>query len=402
MKNLKIATFLLFFLVFANLCEARPRTILELYYSCGRVNVPGAAGSGTIISEQQDSYIALTNKHVTSNNATATMDFWPSGNQKTVTGKVVFTKYEQGMSVDLALLEIPKTEFKDWKPTPVPFAPYELQLQTDSYIFSIGSPRAYHSFAWNGRVLDVSSATFTFNPTSIGGQSGSSILANIFNTETKEYDTKIVGLLTWSVPASNSSGSIGAAQKHQVILDAVAGRVAYREKIPDTWKEVPVKITPLERLPSEYKPVSEPTLNLICPYCGQVHDGDCHLLGNLVINEKEPEYPDLTKPPILDGPPSQDDIPKSIVDQILESIKSNQDAIKSLNDRLNKGILGYIKLPFGDLSKYARPIIFYGAVILGSLLLVYVVYTRIIKSDGLTEYSKLVQKQMTDTKIREF
>lgn len=417
-KSKKFWTLLLAGMLCSSTAFAKPKKVLDLYYACGRVNVSGAAGSGTIIAENDNNYIAMTNRHVVGNSKTCQLTFWPSGKQKSVNGKVVWTRYENGMSIDLALVEISKSQFQGWTPQILKIADYDINLHQNAYIFSLGSPRAYYTLAWNGRVLNVSGATFTFNPTSIGGQSGSSILANVWNKETKEYDTKIVGVLTWSVPSQG--GSVGAAQKHQVVLDAIAGRVGYIQPIPDHWEEIETRVTPLESIPDHWEvvppsPISiDPKVfrtvyqtafhdgpDMICPYCGQIHHetyigpcpgGNCPIIGgggnSPAPESPSPDYPDLTQPPILDGPPKDDDVDKGLLKTIQDSIKSAQDAIRDLQSRVSS-------LEGNFLGRFRKYII-WGAAGLLALLIVLAIYGKIKSDKGATtgNYRDILKRQI--------
>ena len=409
MFNKRILLPLLLVGLLTPIVNAKPTKILDLYYSCCRVRVSGAAGSGTCIGEKGDNYVFLSNAHVRGNSSTGVVEMWPAGNLKTMQGTWTWKKYEGGMSVDLAILEVPKSQFEGWKPVPLKIADYDLQLQQNSYIFSIGSPRAYYSLAWNGRVYEVNNATFTFKPVSIGGQSGSSILANVWNKETKEYDTKIVGVLTWS------TGNLGAAQRHQVVLDAIAGRVAHFEPIPESWKEIETRTTQLEKIPDHWKPVQQVKLDplpgfdfaMVCPYCGLVHTetyagpcpgGNCPIIGgggqNPSPQQPSPEYPDLTQPPILDGPPKDDDVDKSVLQILQESIKSAQDAIKNLQGRVSALEGGGLNI-FGSFRKY----VMWGAVGLLAFFFLLLGYNSFKKSkaDSLKDYPNVIKRQINAT-----
>lgn len=196
-------------LLFATTVDAKELTLTEVMQATCRVTVEKknqfdqragyTRGSGTVIKEDANKYYILTNGHVASKTGSnVKVEFFNDGFKSAyMPAKVIWRYYNQGTSADAAILEISKSEFKEFKPRIIPIAPKTHFLNVGDRIYGAGNPAGRWSMAWYARIIRKGPNRIYFNMAPEGGQSGSGILSKVVING--EPFTRVSGIVTWRI-----------------------------------------------------------------------------------------------------------------------------------------------------------------------------------------------------------
>lgn len=187
----------------------RAITFEDAYEAACRVSVSGARGSGTFIGADGNNAYILTNYHVVSNNATATLEFWSNSILQRIQGKVIWRYYDVSSNKpkDFALIVVDAERLKaEIDPPYMPIAGPDVRPTDKSYIISSGAPDGRFVQAWKGQVTGYyNGETVEFQPPPVPGQSGSGIISF--------YDDEpwLTAVLTWLFGEKGQDDSKGGA-----------------------------------------------------------------------------------------------------------------------------------------------------------------------------------------------
>lgn len=163
-------------------------------------------GTGTVISEDDDSYFILTNGHIITDHKQALVEFFYNGYKSaSANSTVVWSRFQEGSTIDAALLSVKKSVFGKIHPKVIPLADKNIQLKDGDYIYSSGCPNGRWAQAWEGRVIKTSENITYINSPPVEGQSGSAILADI-KDDKGNTNTRVVGLLSWRFGRQSTYG----------------------------------------------------------------------------------------------------------------------------------------------------------------------------------------------------
>lgn len=186
----------------------RAKTFEDAYLASCRVDVSNARGTGTFIGVDAENRrgVILTNYHVVTNNATATLNFWKNGEQKKISGKIFARFYDANLPADFALIAVDLDTLASIDPPYVALGGADAAPDVNSYILSSGAPKGRFVQAWRGRVLGYyRGATLLFQPGPVPGQSGSGVISEIGG------ELWLTAVLTWLIGTEGADDSHGGA-----------------------------------------------------------------------------------------------------------------------------------------------------------------------------------------------
>jgi len=191
-------------------------------------------GSGEVIAEAGDHYVAMSNHHVTDRKGTRNeIDLFSNGHLvKTVKMPVKQSWYKAGQSVDVSVTAIKKSSLGDLKLSVVPLAPrgwVKENIQPGDTITTIGCSDGRWPRARSGNVLDRRNGLLYIEPTSIGGDSGGPVYE-----ATGQY---VMGVTAWSLRMDNGKEvclSMTSDRIHDIMEGIVSGTFA----LPEGAKEI--------------------------------------------------------------------------------------------------------------------------------------------------------------------
>lgn len=195
----------------------------EIMQAVVRIESDKVYGSGTVFSETKDSYFVLTNAHVVGDSANVDVDFFTVGKHlKRVKGKVVWKQLDERRSVDLAIVEITKSNLGGHKPLVIKLAKQDVDVDVGDTIYSMGFPHARWAMGWYGRIIK-DAIIMHFHPTPFSGQSGSALFATI------DGETRIIAVIGWKtwedrVKSTGKLGGYGIAMHVSVLYDLIGDK----------------------------------------------------------------------------------------------------------------------------------------------------------------------------------
>ncbi len=200
-QRIKMKKHILFLIVFFSLTLysfAAPLNLNQITEASVRVNVPGAAGSGTVYHQDDTYYYVLTNAHVVGSARSATCEFFSGGLKSSkIPAEVMWRQYSDQTDVDFAVMRIIKTNLKNHVPRVIPLLPPSYSFTGTEYIQSVGCPEARWAQGFEGRLLGNNGSRVLFTPPPKSGQSGSGIHINI-EVNGESY-TFLAAVLTWQI-----------------------------------------------------------------------------------------------------------------------------------------------------------------------------------------------------------
>lgn len=156
-------------------------------------------GTGTVIGKSDNDYLILTNGHVATRTGTKVwVEFFKDGYKSSqIKADVVWRYYQNGSTIDAALVKVSKSSLGSFSPRVINLAPKSFVVKKDDKIYGAGFPAGRWLQSWQARVKRISTNTVSFNMPPEGGQSGSAILSTVI-LNGKKY-TRIIGMVTWRV-----------------------------------------------------------------------------------------------------------------------------------------------------------------------------------------------------------
>jgi hypothetical protein len=196
-----------------------PNTDRVLRASC-RIFAGNARGSGVIFDADADSYHVLTNAHVVGRVGNRVMlEFEHSGYRSgPIPGRVVRSHIARNTSIDLAIVELPRSRF----PGPMPVVPLAGVGFTDESptVLTCGAQGAAVSLQ-RGHIVRRTRGLIYYKPEALPGRSGSPL----FN----EDGSRVIGLVAW-----RTGDGHGLAMNSAAVRSFVRGEVAATEtELPD-------------------------------------------------------------------------------------------------------------------------------------------------------------------------
>lgn len=248
-------------LAFTTPVQAEVLTLEQTMAAGVRVTaVSGASrgmGSGTVVNQAQGKYFILTNGHVIGGAREAYVEFFVDGfKSRGIPAAIEYRHYLEGSTVDVAVLSVPETVFAGsaLKPRVIYIAPSSFRSKEGDKVGGVACPAGQWLMGWAGRIIRTRENTISFNMPSVGGQSGSGVLANIINEQGKE-ETRLVGMLSWRI-GDGSNSTYGAAISCPRLYEIFSGR-AQRDAIDTNWRVYPTA------------DVTGLTPNAVCDQCGK-------------------------------------------------------------------------------------------------------------------------------------
>lgn len=217
-------------LLIASTVSARELTLTEVMQATCRVTVKKTnvfnqpagytRGSGTVIKENSDEYIILTNGHVAPVvGSQVQVEFFNEGyKSEYIPARVEWRYYREGTSIDMALLSVKKSALQGFNPRIIPLAPASHSLKGGDKIYGAGNPAGRWSMAWYARILRINDNRIYFNMAPEGGQSGSGILSRVV-IDGEPY-TRVSGIVTWRISGPNNTiygGGLSLARMYELL-----------------------------------------------------------------------------------------------------------------------------------------------------------------------------------------
>ncbi len=234
--------------------EARELTLTEVMSAACRIttqkfnrfgqNLGSIRGTGTVIKEDVDNYIILTNGHVASQvGSTVHLEFFKDGvKSNKIPAKVVWRYYKERSSIDAAVISVKKTNLGNFTPTVIDIAPRTHSIPRGTKIYGAGCPKGMWLSAWIARVAIEDNNRVLFDMTPQGGQSGTALLSKIIIGG--EPYTVISGMLTWHYSENGKTYGGGLSLKR--LYDLFDGN-AVADSIPYNMTEAACKNCKLEK-----------------------------------------------------------------------------------------------------------------------------------------------------------
>ncbi|QDT10916.1 trypsin-like peptidase domain-containing protein [Planctomycetes bacterium K23_9] len=188
--------------------------------SC-RIFAGNARGSGVIFDTDEDSYHVLTNAHVVGRIGNrVSLEFEHSGYRSgRIPGRVVRSHNARNTSIDLAIVELPRSEFPGPMPV-VPLAGVGFKEETPT-VLTCGAQGGAAVSLQRGHIVRRTRSLIYYKPEALPGRSGSPL----FN----ESGSHIIGLVAW-----RTGDGHGLAVNAAVVRSFVGGEVADAETaLPD-------------------------------------------------------------------------------------------------------------------------------------------------------------------------
>lgn len=192
--------------------------------SC-RIFAGNARGSGVIFDADADNYRVLTNAHVVGRVGNRVrLEFEHSGyRSKPIAGRVVRSRIARGLSIDLAIVELPRSAF----PGPMPVVPLaEGAAKDGETVLTVGAQGGAAVSLQRGHIVKQTRGLIYYKPEALPGRSGSPLL--------NDKGTSVVGLVAWRT-----------GDGHGLAMNAAAVRSFVRGEVADVETELPEDAIPL-------------------------------------------------------------------------------------------------------------------------------------------------------------
>lgn len=188
--------------------------------SC-RIFAGNARGSGVIFDCDEDSYHVLTNAHVVGRVGNRVrLEFEHSGYRSgPIPGRVVRSHIARNTSIDLAIVELPRSAF----PGPMPVVPLAgVGFKDESpTVLTCGAQGGAAVSLQRGHIVRRTRGLIYYKPEALPGRSGSPL----FN----EDGSRVIGLVAW-----RTGDGHGLAMSNAAVRSFVRGEVAELEtKLPE-------------------------------------------------------------------------------------------------------------------------------------------------------------------------
>ncbi|TWT69721.1 trypsin-like peptidase domain-containing protein [Crateriforma conspicua] len=193
--------------------------------SC-RIFAGNARGSGVIFDADEDNYHVLTNAHVVGRVGNRVrLEFEHSGyRSRPIAGRVVRSHIARTASIDLAIVELPRSSF----PGPIPVVPLaEVGFKDDSpTVLTCGAQGGAAVSLQRGHIVRQTRGLIYYKPEALPGRSGSPL----FNDD----GSRVIGLVAWRT-----------GDGHGLAMNAAAVRSFVRGEVADVDTELPEDAIPL-------------------------------------------------------------------------------------------------------------------------------------------------------------
>ncbi|MGB7327698.1 MAG: trypsin-like peptidase domain-containing protein [Rubripirellula sp.] len=192
--------------------------------SC-RISAGNARGSGVIFDADEDNYRVLTNAHVVGRVGNRVrLEFEHSGyRSRPIAGRVVRSHIARTTSIDLAIVELPRSAFPGPMPV-VPLAVGDAQsngLLDGETVLTVGAQGGAAVSLQRGHVVRQTRGLIYYKPEALPGRSGSPL----FN----DNGSRVIGLVAW-----RTGDGHGLAMNAAAVRSFVRGEVAEVETaLPD-------------------------------------------------------------------------------------------------------------------------------------------------------------------------
>ena len=177
-----------------------------------RIFAGNARGSGVIFDSDAESYHVLTNAHVVGRRGNRVdLEFEHSGYRSgRMPGRVVRSHIAPNASVDLAIVELPRSAF----PGPMPVVPLAEGVAKDGEtVLTVGAQGGAAVSLQRGHVVRQTSGLIYYKPEALPGRSGSPLFSKQANT--------IIGVVAW-----RTGDGQGLAMNADVVQSFIRGEVA--------------------------------------------------------------------------------------------------------------------------------------------------------------------------------
>ena len=170
-----------------------PNTDRVLRASC-RIFAGNARGSGVIFDADEDNYHVLTNAHVVGRTGSRVrLEFEHSGyRSRPIAGRVVRSHIARNSSIDLAIVELPRSAFPGPMPV-VPLAEGDAQsngLLDGETVLTVGAQGGAAVSLQRGHVVRRTRGLIYYKPEALPGRSGSPLYST-------SKVPRVVGLVAW-------------------------------------------------------------------------------------------------------------------------------------------------------------------------------------------------------------
>jgi hypothetical protein len=193
--------------------------------SC-RIFAGNARGSGVIFDADEDSYHVLTNAHVVGRTGNrVTMEFEHSGYRSgRIRGRVVRSHIARTTSIDLAIVELPRSSF----PGPMPVVPLAEagSKEASPTVLTVGAQGGAAVSLQRGHIVRQTRGLIYYKPEALPGRSGSPL----FNAA----GSRVIGVVAWRT-----------GDGHGLAMNAAAVGSFVRGEVADTNDELPDDAIPL-------------------------------------------------------------------------------------------------------------------------------------------------------------
>lgn len=200
------------------------RTDLALRASC-RIFAGNARGSGVIFDADAVNYRVLTDAHVVGRRGNRVdLEFEHSGyRSRPIAGRVVRSHIARTASIDLAIVELPRSSF----PGPMPVVPLaEGDAKDGETVLTCGAQGGAAVSLQRGHVVRQTSGLIYYKPEALPGRSGSPL----FNAA----GDRVVGCVAWRT-----------GDGHGLAMNAARVRAFVRGEVAKTETELPDDAIPL-------------------------------------------------------------------------------------------------------------------------------------------------------------
>lgn len=229
-------------------------TIEDVMEASCRVTAGNSKGTGTVIGEDDENFIVITNGHVVHGERGYSLEFWQDGYQSNpFPAKLEWYTYESGTNSDVAILTVPKKYFGNHPPRVIPLAAKDYAPKNNDELIGGSCPHGQPVMGWKARCLKNLGSTVTFNHSPIPGQSGTGIVGYEVD-ENGEKQPRIVTLLAWRV----GEGKYGAGVSVKRVWELLSGD-RNRQQIEVKWTELADK--------AKTTPLKEADLKARCKHC---------------------------------------------------------------------------------------------------------------------------------------
>ena len=192
--------------------------------SC-RIFAGNARGSGVIFDADADSYRVLTNAHVVGRRGNRVgLEFEHSGYRSgRIAGRVVRSHIAPNASIDLAIVELPRSAF----PGPMPVVSVaEGAAKDGDTVLTVGAQGGAAVSLQRGHVVRQTRNLIYYKPEALPGRSGSPLFDATAN--------RIVGLVAWRT-----------GDGHGLAMNAAQVQSFVRGEVADTERDLPSDAVPL-------------------------------------------------------------------------------------------------------------------------------------------------------------